>query len=107
MEMQGYDAIIIFIIILGVLIFIGVVVSYILFSIGLANLARREAIKKAHLAFIPIVQLYIVGEILADNNFSKEWKTFSNNRISSSICLSRNGCLWNFIATIRNDRLIF
>jgi hypothetical protein len=74
MEMQGYDAIIIFIIILGVLIFIGVVVSYILFSIGLANLARREAIKKAHLAFIPIVQLYIVGEILADNKLVKSGK---------------------------------
>ena len=74
MEMQGYEAVIIFIIILGVLLLIGVVVSYILFSIGLANLARREGIKKAHLAFIPIAQLYIIGEILADNKLVKSGK---------------------------------
>jgi len=74
MEMQGYEAVIIFIIILGVFLLIGIVVSYILFSIGLANLARREGIKKAHLAFLPIAQLYIVGEILADNKLVKSGK---------------------------------
>ncbi len=74
MEIQGYEAVIILIIILGVLILIGVVVSYILFSIGLASLARREDIKKAHLAIIPIAQLYIIGEILADNKLIKSGK---------------------------------
>jgi hypothetical protein len=74
MEIQGYEAVIIFIIILGVLLLIGVAVSYILFAIGLANLARREGIKKAHLAFIPIAQLYIIGEILADNKLVKSGK---------------------------------
>lgn len=53
MEIQGYEAVIIFIIILGVLLLIGVVVSYILFSIGLAYLARREGIKKSTLSFHP------------------------------------------------------
>jgi hypothetical protein len=46
MEIQGYEEVIIFIIILGALLLIGVAVLYILFSIGLANLARQEGIKK-------------------------------------------------------------
>jgi hypothetical protein len=49
-------------------------ITYILFAKGLAQLARREGIANPYLAFIPIAQLYIVGEILSDHKYVKSGK---------------------------------
>lgn len=53
----------------GFALFIFSVISiglYILFAVGLYGMAKTEGIENGWLAFIPIVQLYIIGRILRE-----------------------------------------
>lgn len=59
---------------MGAFAFMAVLIAialYVIFAIGLMNIANRKGIENAWLAFIPIAQLYILGLII------KELKIFS------------------------------
>ena len=52
-------------VVFGILIIIGVAL-YLLFAFGLFKMAKNQRIEQAWLAFIPIVQLYIIGLLVGD-----------------------------------------
>lgn len=69
-------------IILGIIVLLYVIllvvslVMYILQSIGLHTMGKREGIPNSWLAWIPFGNYYIVGELLPENKFVKSGKQF-------------------------------